>query len=101
MDNAARCRSCGAVLPAVSPCPHCGITTSPVPPPVDARITSAGPGPPPALPLAEEVPVRAALSPAWAAAQGALTVLRAGLVMTFLGSLALAGVLAAALLRQA
>jgi hypothetical protein len=102
MDNAARCRSCGAVLPAGSPCPHCGITTSPAPPPpTDARITSAGPEPSQALPLAEEVPVRAALSPAWAAAQGALTVLHAGLVVTFLGSLAIAVALAAALLRQA
>jgi hypothetical protein len=40
-------------------------------------------------------------SPAWAAAQGALTVLHAGLVVTFLGSLAIAVALAAALLRQA
>jgi hypothetical protein len=96
MDNPAHCPACGAVLSEGSPCPRCAITL-PRPRPAPATQIVAGEPSPSPPPLVPEAP----LSRAWLTAQSALTVLHIGLVIEFLGKLAIGVALAIPLLEFA
>jgi len=90
MDNAAHCPSCGAELAPQGACPRCAITAPGERPPPDTHIAPGEPAPPPPelAPGLAALPAPA-LSTGWAGVQNALTVLHVGLVLGFLGSLAL------------